>query len=222
MQSLMTTSFVNTVRSIRVSSIETAKKFWRGLQTNGTHTAQGRSTRKSFPYPIGILFLLLINLVTSFLTVLHASQFYEQQKHFPLKPIFQPSSVLTFDQDMVQQMPEKQLVQATLDQLNQVFHDKYQHSFTEAAIKHGKRQLERKWSKKKKMQERRNLMRKCRNKITTQLSESTQMMVLAENESIKSYRRKRARLMRKHLPPRSPRPHTNPISTRWNGTKREF
>ena len=58
--------------------------------------------------------------------------------------------MLTFDQDMVQQMPEKQLVQATLDQLDQVFQEEYQHSFTEAAIKHGKRQLERKRSKKKK------------------------------------------------------------------------
>ena len=93
---------------------------------------------------------------------------------------------------MVQQMPEKQLVQATLDQLDQVFQEEYQHSFTEAAIKHGKRQLERKRSKKKKRQERRNLMRKCRDKMTTQLSESTPMMVLAENESLKSYTRKRA------------------------------
>ena len=54
------------------------------------------------------------------------AQFYEQQKHFPLKPIFQPSPVLTYDQDMVQQMPEKQLVQATLDQLDQVFQNEYQ------------------------------------------------------------------------------------------------
>ena len=119
------------------------------------------------------------------------TQFYEQQKHFPLKPAYQPSSVLTFDQDKVQQMPEKQLVQATLDQLDQVFQEEYHHSFTEAAIKHGKRQLERKRSKKKKRQERRNLMRKCRDKMTTQLSESTPMMVLAENESLKSYMRKR-------------------------------
>ena len=34
-------------------------------------------------------------------------------------------------------------------------------------------------------------MRKCRDKMTTQLSESTPMMVLAENESLKSYMRKR-------------------------------
>ena len=40
-----------------------------------------------------------------------------------------------FDQDMVQQMPEKQLVQATLDQLDQVFQEGYRHSFTEAAVK---------------------------------------------------------------------------------------
>ena len=66
---------------------------------------------------------------------------YDQQKQFPLKPIFQPLSVLTLDQEMVQQMPEKQLVQATLDQLDQVFQEGYQHSFTEAAIKQGKRQL---------------------------------------------------------------------------------
>ena len=119
------------------------------------------------------------------------TQFYDQQKQFPLKPIFQPSPVLTFDQDMVQQMPEKQLVQATLDQLDQVFQEGYQHSFTEAAIKHGKRQLERKRSKNEKRKERRTLLKKCRDKMTTQLSESTPMMVLAENESLKSYKRKR-------------------------------
>ena len=66
---------------------------------------------------------------------------YDPQKQVPLKPIFQPLSVLTLDQEMVQQMPEKQLVQATLDQLDHVFQEGYQHSFTEAAIKHGKRQL---------------------------------------------------------------------------------
>ena len=120
------------------------------------------------------------------------TQFYEQQKQFPLKPIFQPSSVLTFDQDMVQQMPEKQLVQATLDQLDQVFQEGYHHSFTEAAIKHGKRQLERKRSKNEKKKERRTLLKKCRDEMTTQLTENTPMMVLAENESLNSYKRKRA------------------------------
>lgn len=115
----------------------------------------------------------------------------EHQPFFPLKPIYEPKSILTINQDAFHQQGIKKFTTNVLSELNWVYASEANVSFTDALIKTKTAGLERKKTSKEKAREKRTMQKKITNKINEHFAENAAITLLTEGESKRKYHRKR-------------------------------
>ena len=145
-------------------------------------------------------------------------QSYRLQEAFPLKPVHTPpleSELLTTRP----QQKEADVTQTIVNELNGSFIQTYGHTFVESMINTCKdQQITRKKTKYELKKEKRTVLRECRNKVSTQMSQSAGLFTLAEDESLAKYQRKRlSQSFEKPPCPKKSKSHTpSSENTPWN------
>lgn len=121
------------------------------------------------------------------------SQHENIQRAFPLKPVYiPPPPVITVDKTQLQQASEKEIGRKVLSEVNLLWQENFCHPITKAIPKiMPEANLIEKESKSQRRVHNRKKKRKIVQEINQQLSKNATMSVLAEAESLSSYKRKR-------------------------------
>ena len=118
-------------------------------------------------------------------------QFLQYQKLFPLKPLFEPESLLRIDMHDISRLKEKEFVKLALEELDKVCSENFSNSFKDGLLKHAKAGIQKRPTPTERKRERRAVLRECRNAINRQFADTAAKTVLTEDESVSSYQRKR-------------------------------
>jgi hypothetical protein len=118
-------------------------------------------------------------------------QFYQYQKLYPLKPVFEPTSLIHIDENDVQGLKEKEFVKLSLQELDRICLEHYDKTFKESLLKHAKSGIPKKPTATEKKREKRVALRQCCDAINKQFAQTAPTTVLVEDESLRSYQRKR-------------------------------
>lgn len=115
----------------------------------------------------------------------------EQQRFFPLKPLYQPQPVLIVNKVALEQQGLKTFTSNVLKELNRVYEDEATTSFTDSLLQTKSLGLERKKTPNEKRKEKRDTQKKIVKKVTEHFSEKATITLLTEGESKRKYHRKR-------------------------------
>lgn len=118
----------------------------------------------------------------------------EQQSFFPLKPFYQPEpepAVLTLNTGPLQQQGLKSFTKNVLSELDTVFTNQANTTFTDALLKSKCTKLVTKKTTQEKVKEKRNMQRTIAKNINDQFAEKAAITLLTEGESKRKYHRKR-------------------------------
>ena len=115
----------------------------------------------------------------------------DTQSKFPQKPIFQPTPIISLNDEELKRIGAKDGTKGVLKTLNQSFREAFNQPFTDTLLTHGESQLQRKPTQAEMKKRRRQIYKKCRDKENDRLKETASMAVLMEDESLRSYQRKR-------------------------------
>ena len=115
----------------------------------------------------------------------------DHQCSFPLKPIYYPKPVINVDKEASQHQGVKTFTTSVLAELNKVYTDEVNSSFTDALLQNKSLRLERKKTSTEKRKEKRELHRDVTKKVTKSFAEKAAITMLAEGESKRMYHRKR-------------------------------
>ena len=118
-------------------------------------------------------------------------QFLQYQKLFPLKPLFEPESLLHIDMHDVERLKEKEFVKLALQELDKICSENFNKSFKDGLLKHAKAGIQKRPTPTERKREKRAVLRECRNAINKQFADTAAKTVLTEDESLSSYQRKR-------------------------------
>ena len=113
------------------------------------------------------------------------------QQCFPLKPTYQPTPAVCVDRKALQQQGTKKFTRKALSELNKIYAEETNTSFTDALIVDGSIGLERKKSKYEKKKEKRKVQREVVAKVNEKFAEKAAITLLVEGESKRKYHRKR-------------------------------
>ena len=134
------------------------------------------------------------------------------QTHFPSKPVYKPPSpVLSIElpKQKVSKAQEKKLGREVLEELNVKWDEKFQRTLTSAIPKFvPEANLTPKVSRAKAKQDDRAKKRKLVSEVNQQFTKNTTLTVLAEAESMASYKRKRLALSFETPPPKRAKRHS--------------
>ena len=115
----------------------------------------------------------------------------DTQFKFPQKLVFQPTPIISFNDEELKRIGAKDGTKGVLRTLNQSLREAFNQPFTDTLLRHGESQLQLKPTQvemKKKWQQ---IYRKCWDKENDRLKKTASMAVLMEDESLQSYERKR-------------------------------
>ena len=113
--------------------------------------------------------------------------FYHLQNSFPLKPVYNSES--SFAIDLPDTMDEKSFVEFSTEQLDNECTQRYGHSYVDSLIKCKK--VAKRKTKSQQVKENRELLRKCRDAVNTDLYKTVPLTILDGDESVSAHNRKR-------------------------------
>ena len=117
---------------------------------------------------------------------------YPLQKAFPLKPILTPQVERPIVALAGTNDSKADRTRAIVEDLNGVYLTTYGETFTDAMITHcTSERVHKKKTKYEVKKEKRAILRQCRDKVSEQMAETAAISILAEDESISKYQRKR-------------------------------
>ena len=140
------------------------------------------------------------------------------QNSFPLKTVY--NSEYSFAIDLPDAMDERRFVQFSTDQLHNECTQWYGHSYVDSLIKC--KNVEKRKTKSEQVKEKRELLRKCRDAVNTELQKTVPLTILNGDESVSAYNRKRLAQYFEPAPPNKKRKTShspNFDNVEWNKDK---
>ena len=119
--------------------------------------------------------------------------YHKLQMAFPQGPHYEGEKILSINIDELDITGKKQGACKALREINSSFSEVFNTSFTDSIVRCGDSDLRKKVSRKESKSKLRNVYRKCRDQENIALKRSAAIATLTEDESLRSYQRKRKR-----------------------------